>query len=81
MFLNDFIKKYKELEEEKSSNCKVEKKDGNIIYTIEWDNKYKKNQQLYLEENTGIPTKMTVEDDNQKVLVYILYNEIKLNIF
>lgn len=81
MFLNDFIKKYKELEEEKSSNCKVEKKDGNIIYKIEWDNKYKKNQQLYLDENTGIPTKMIVEDDNQKVLVYILYNEIKLNIF
>lgn len=80
LFLSDFIMKYKALKDE-DYNCKVERDAESVVYTINWNGKYKKEQKLYIDENTGTPTKMIVEDNNQNVLVYILYNEIKLNDF
>jgi outer membrane lipoprotein-sorting protein len=41
--------------------------------------KYIKYKTLYIDKNTGKPTKMEIKDIAQKVLVYILYNEIKIN--
>lgn len=43
------------------------------------ENKLMYNKKLYINEQTGNPTKLLIEDINEKKIVYILYNEIKLN--
>ena len=42
-------------------------------------NKYNTYKKLYLDKKTAKPIKMEIEDINKKMLVYILYNEIKIN--
>ena len=42
------------------------------------ENKLIYNKRLYINEQTGNPTKLLIEDINEKKIVYILYNEIKL---
>lgn len=42
-------------------------------------NKYNNCKKLYIDKKTLKPIKMEIEDINKKVLVYILYNEIKIN--
>ena len=42
-------------------------------------NKYSKYKKLYISKETGLPTKMEIKDEAQNTLVYILYNEIKIN--
>ena len=75
LFLNDFITQYKQNE----NNSKIEKDNENITVTIKTDNKYKAEEKLYINSSTGLPTKLIVQDNNQKEIIYILYNEIKLN--
>ena len=41
--------------------------------------KFNTNKKLYIDKKTLKPTKMEIEEVNKKVLVYILYNEIKIN--
>ena len=43
------------------------------------NNEYRQNKKLYIDKNTGKPTKLLVQDINEKTVVYILYNEIKIN--
>ena len=43
------------------------------------DNKYTQNKELYIDKNTGNPTKMEVTDINKNITVYILYKEVKIN--
>lgn len=76
LFLNTFIKNYKESEE-----SKMEEKDGQIIMktNIKDNNKYLVNKTLYVDKKSKKPTKMKIEDINQNVIVYIVYNEIELN--
>lgn len=76
LFLNTFIKNYKESEE-----SKMEEKDGQIIMKtdIKDNNKYLVNKTLYIDKKSKKPTKMKIEDINQNVIVYIVYNEIELN--
>lgn len=77
MFLNAFIKNYKESEESKTE----EKNDEIIMKTnIKDNNKYLVNKLLYIDKKTGKPIKMKVEDINQNVIVYIVYKEIELKI-
>ncbi len=77
LFLNTFVKNYKESEE-----SKIEEKDSQIIMKtkIKKNNKYLVNKILYIDKKTGKPTKMKIEDINQKLKVYIVYNEIELKI-
>ena len=77
LFLNTFIKNYKESEESKTSE-----KDNEIIMKtkIKENNKYLVNKTLYVDKQTKKPIKMKIEDLNQNVIVYIVYNEIELNI-
>lgn len=72
--LYDFIQHYKQ-----DPNAKQEEKEGEIILKTKRENQYQTYQTLYLDKNTGKPLKMQIEDKNQKMLVYILYNEIKIN--
>ena len=74
--LISFIKDYKEDE-----NSKYEEKNNEIILITKnkLNNKYIKNKRLYIDKNTGKPTKMEIEDDNKNNTIYILYNEVNLN--
>ena len=73
LWLSDFINHYKNnpnaifKEEENQIIMKTQIKDKSIIQT------------LYIDIKTKKPTKLTIEDMNKKMLVYILYNEIKIN--
>ncbi len=74
--LNTFIEDYKN-----SNESQFEEKDNYIIMKTKSksDNKYRQNKVLYVDKQTHNPVKMEVEDYNRNVLVYISYNEVKLN--
>lgn len=76
LFLNEFINDYNANESTK------EEKDDKIILTVKCknqDNKYQSIKKLYLDKKTNKPVQMEVQDINQNITVYILYNEIKSN--
>jgi len=75
LWLDSFIKDY-----QKYSNSKVTIEDDEVILEVkdEDDKKYNVYKKLYIDKKTGKPTKMIVQDINQKTLVYILYTEIKI---
>ena len=78
LWLSGFIQNYKEDEK----NAILKEEENQIVMQIKTQNKLGKNdtiQTLYIDKNTIKPTKLTIEDMNQKMLVYILYNEIKIN--
>lgn len=70
LWLSSFIEEYKTTREKN-----VEENEEKII-NIKVNNKTKN---LYLDKKTGKPTKLIVEDNNQKILIYIIYNEIEIN--
>ena len=74
--LNEFIYDYKN-----SNESKFEEKDNQIIMKTSnvTDNKYRKYKVLYIDAQTYNPIKMEIEDYNRNTLVYISYNEVKLN--
>lgn len=77
LFLNFFIEDYKT-----SNNSKAEEKNDMIVMETKCkdsNNKYQVYKKLYIDKNTAIPVKMEVQDYNQNTIVYILYNEIKIN--
>lgn len=75
LWLNSFIKEFKETNNKKTSTTEKE-----IILEIDnRKNTYSSYKKLYIDKETGKPTKMQIEDVNQKVLVYILYTEIKIS--
>jgi hypothetical protein len=42
-------------------------------------NKYVSYKKLCINNSTGIPSKLEIEDITQKTIIYILYSEIKIN--
>ena len=76
LWLNSFIEDYKN-----SSNKKLYEENNMIIMevTLQNNNQYVSSKKLFIDITTGKITKMIVQDKNQKNLVYILYNEIKIN--
>lgn len=76
LWLNSFIKQYKEASEK---NKKITETNGEIQLTLNIDNNDKiRYKELYLDRETGKPTKLLIKDANQKEVVYILYTEIEL---
>ena len=71
-----FIENYKE-----NDQSSYEENENEIIMKTQSkiENKYTKNKTLYLDKNTGNPTKMEIKDINQNIVVYILYKEVKIN--
>lgn len=69
------------IEDYKKNNGKIYEKDEKIILETETKqgNNYIYNKKLYLNKKDGTPSKLLIEDINGKNIVYILYNEIKLN--
>ena len=74
--LNCFIEDYKSNEE-----SEFEEKDNEIIMKTKSnnENKYTKNKVLYIDKNTGNPTRMEITDINKSTTVNILYKEVKIN--
>lgn len=74
--LTSFVDDYKCSEE-----SQFEQKDNQIIMKTKSknDNKYRQYKKLYINTQTHNPIKMEIEDYNRNTLVYISYNEVKLN--
>ena len=74
--LYSFIENYKQ-----DSKSKFEEKDSEIIMKTKnnSDNIYIKEKILHIDKNTGMPTQMEIKDNKQKNTIYILYNEVKIN--
>ena len=75
--LSCFIEDYK-----KSQNSNYEEKDNKIIMNVQTknENKYRQSKKLYIDKSTGNPLKMEITDINQNITVYILYNEVEINV-
>ena len=74
LFLNEFIDDYKN-----NKNSKQEENENEIILTTDCktqENKYQIKKKLIIDKDTGKPKKLEVQDINQNITVYILYNEI-----
>ena len=74
--LISFIESYKN-----NSNSKFKEENNQIIMetTAKTENNYQKYETLYISKETGTPTRMEIKDTNQNVIIYIIYNEIKIN--
>ena len=76
--LESFIEDYKDKKQRNKS--KIYEENGEIIMEINSeDSQYAYKKQLYLSKATSKPTKLIINDINEKNLVYILYNEIKID--
>ena len=92
--LNEIIENYTNLEnnnldlsmfidEYKNSNeSNYEEKDDEIIMKVKNDkeNIYVKEKILYINKKTYKPVKLEIKDNKQKEKIYILYNEVEINV-
>ena len=76
--LETFISEYK-TNKEKAKTKRYEENEEYVLEANVENNQYIYNKKLYISKKTGNPTKLLIEDINEKNLVYILYNEIKIN--
>lgn len=76
LWISTFVADYKE-----SSQKTITEENNEYIMevTVEDSNQYNCNKKLYIDKDTNVPTKMLIQDKNNKTLIYILYNEIKLD--
>ena len=74
LWLNSFIEEYKN-----NNNRSISEDSNYVIMTVNTANNYEKVETLYINKNTGNPDKMIIQDKNQQNMVYILYNEIRIN--
>lgn len=73
LFLNTFIKEYKE------SNSDILETEEELIIRINLDNNnYIKSKELYLNKDTGLPIKLLIKDNTKKTNTSIIYNDIKI---
>lgn len=74
--LMSFIENYKE-----NNNSKFREENNQLIMetTSKNENNYQKYQTLYISKETGKPTRMEIKDTNKNIIIYIIYNEIKIN--
>ncbi len=62
-------------------NTKLYEEQGQVIMYVNLQgySPYISSKKLVINKETGIVEKLIVQDTNQKNIVYILYNEIKIN--
>lgn len=73
--LSSFIEDYKNF----NLSEYIEEENQIIMKTQNSNNKYRMYKNLYIDKQTHNPTKLEIKDDNEKTVVYILYNEVKIN--
>lgn len=76
LWLSSFAKDYSDASQK---SIKEENNEFIMSVSVKDNNKYTCNKILYINKNTGKPTKLLIQDKNSKTSIYILYNEIKLN--
>ncbi len=74
--LKSFIDDYKESNE---TSLYEENEEIILEVKIKNGNKYVAYKKLYFNKSTGVPTRLEIKDVTQKTVIYILYNEIKIN--
>lgn len=74
--LSCFIEDYKN-----NSNSKYVEENNQIKMetTARTENNYQQYKTLYISKQDGKPIKMEIKDTNQNTIIYIIYNEIKIN--
>lgn len=76
LFLTEFTERYRE-----ATNKEIKESDGKIIMNIKNEkNMYNTAQKLYIDRAKLKPEKLEIIDANNNAKVYILYNEIEINI-
>ena len=71
-FINDYI-------ESDESNALEDGEEVVLETKIKNGNKYIAYKKLYINKSEGKPVKLEIQDITQKTVIYILYNEIKIN--
>ncbi len=74
--LKSFIDDYKESNE---TSLYEENEEIILEVKIKNGNKYVAYKKLYFNKSTGVPIRLEIKDVTQKTVIYILYNEIKIN--
>ena len=74
--LKSFIDDYKESNE---TSLYEENEEIILEVKIKNGNKYVAYKKLHFNKSTGVPTRLEIKDVTQKTVIYILYNEIKIN--
>lgn len=73
LWLSDFIENYK------NNNGKISEENGVVIMEVnKGNNKYYNKEKLYIDRNANKITKLIIEDENNKTVIYITYNKIKI---
>ena len=80
LWLNSFIEDYK-VAKNSGTNNKLYEENNMLVMevTLSQQNPYISYKKLFIEKTTGKISKLVVQDKNKKNIVYILYNEIKIN--
>ncbi len=76
LFLNDFIDQYKQLKAEGLTS--IEETENYIVLTVYNKSNNNLKQQLFVRKSDGKPDHIIRNDNNNKILVYILYKEINI---
>ena len=76
--LESFIEDYKSCKEQ-GKTILYEENNEFVLEVEQNNNKYVFNKKLYISQETGQPTKLLINDINERTVVYILYNEISIN--
>lgn len=76
LWLSSFTEDYKE-----SSKKSIKEEENMYVMEVTTDNsnQYMYNKILYIDKKTNKPSKMLIQDKNNKTLIYILYNEINFD--
>ena len=73
--LSTFLEEYKE----GKTNIKENEKEKILEVILSDNNPYVAKKILYIDKDTGKPTKMEIEDDNKNTKIHILYSDVKIN--
>lgn len=79
LWLNSFIEDYQNAKASGTNNKLYEENNLVVMEVTVLQNPYVHNKKLFINKATGEITKLVVQDKNKKNIVYILYNEIKIN--
>ena len=75
LFISSFIKEFKEFPSQ------IDEYENEIVVKINLENEentYIKSKELYLNKEIGMPSKLLIKDNNQKINTSIIYNDIKI---